>query len=176
MIFTQRRIPWFLLALSALILEGAALYFQYGLKLDPCVLCIYQRVAVFGIFFSALIGMSAPHSGAARSIGYAGWALAAGWCLYLALELYGMQLGIIQSFSCDVNAKFPAWLKLDQWLPTLFQPTGFCGEIQWVFLGMSMPLWMIIIMVLQLIVLGVVLYFELRRKIKRIGSIGASGV
>ncbi|MBV2095670.1 MAG: disulfide bond formation protein B, partial [Candidatus Thiodiazotropha sp. (ex Codakia orbicularis)] len=57
MVFTQRRLPWLLLASSALILEGAALYFQYGLELDPCVLCIYQRAAVLGIFLSALIGM-----------------------------------------------------------------------------------------------------------------------
>ena len=91
MIFTQRRLPWLLLALSALVLEATALYFQYGLELDPCVLCIYQRTAVMGIFFSALIGMSAPQTVVARSIGYAGWALAAGWCLYLALELYGMR-------------------------------------------------------------------------------------
>ncbi len=164
--FIQTRLPWLLLAISALLLEAAALYFQYGLELDPCVLCIYQRAAVMGIFISALIGMSAPRSIVARMIGYAGWGLAAGWCLYLALELSGMQLGMVQpSLSCDVNAKFPAWLKLDQWLPTVFQPTGFCGDIQWLFLGLSMPLWMLIIMLLQLIVLGVVLSIELRTKL-----------
>ncbi|MEW7988856.1 MAG: disulfide bond formation protein DsbB [gamma proteobacterium symbiont of Ctena orbiculata] len=171
MVFTQRRLPWLLLASSALILEGAALYFQYGLELDPCVLCIYQRAAVLGIFLSALIGMSAPRSLVARSIGYAGWALAAGWCLYLALELSGMQLGMVQpSLSCDVNAKFPAWLKLDHWLPAVFQPTGFCGDIQWQFLGLSMPLWLALIMLLQLIVLGVVLSIELRWKRGGFGS------
>ncbi len=163
--FTQHRLPWLLLALSALVLEGSALYFQYGLELDPCVLCIYQRAAVMGIFISALIGLSAPRSSIARSIGYIGWALAAGWCLYLALELSGLQLGIFQpSLSCDVNAKFPAWLKLDQWLPAMFQPTGFCGDIQWQFLGLSMPMWMILIMGLQLLVLGFVLFVELRGK------------
>ncbi|MES9971273.1 MAG: disulfide bond formation protein DsbB [Candidatus Thiodiazotropha sp.] len=165
--FIQTRLPWLLLAISALLLEAAALYFQYGLELDPCVLCIYQRAAVMGIFLSALIGMSAPRSIVARTIGYVGWGLAAGWCLYLALELSGMQLGIVQpSLSCDVNAKFPAWLKLDQWLPMVFQPTGFCGDIQWQFLGMSMPLWMVVIMALYLIVLGVVVYIELRLKRK----------
>ena len=77
-----------------------------------------------------------------------------------------MQLGMLQpSLSCDVNAKFPAWLKLDQWLPMVFQPTGFCGDIQWQFLGLSMPIWMAIIMLLQLIVLGVVLSIELRTKL-----------
>ncbi|MEW8231954.1 MAG: disulfide bond formation protein DsbB [Candidatus Thiodiazotropha endolucinida] len=168
MLIIQKRLPWLLLALSALILEAAALYFQYGLDLDPCVLCIYQRAAVMGILVSALIGMSAPTSSIARWIGYIGWGVAAGWCLYLALELSGLQLGIVQpSLSCDVNAKFPAWFKLDRWLPAVFQPTGFCGDIQWQFLGLSMPLWMVVIMVLQLIVLGMVVFIELRAMLNR---------
>jgi disulfide bond formation protein DsbB len=167
MLITQFRLPWLLLAVSALLLEGAALYFQYGLELDPCVLCIYQRVAVMGILIAALVGLSAPSSSIARWIGYIGWGAAAGWCLYLALELSGLQLGFMQpSLGCDVNAKFPAWLKLDQWLPAMFQPTGYCGDIQWQFLGLSMPMWMIIIMVLNFVVLGVVLFIEVRARVK----------
>jgi protein dithiol:quinone oxidoreductase len=163
MINTHQRLPWLLLASSALILEGSALYFQYGLELDPCVLCVYQRAAVIGIMLSALIGLSAPHIMLVRWIGYLGWGGAAGWCLYLALELSGLQIGLFEpSMSCDVNAKFPDWLKLDQWLPAIFQPTGFCGDIQWEFLGMSMPMWMIIIMALQLLILGGLIFIEIR--------------
>ena len=159
---THRRLPWFLLALSAVALEGAALYFQYGLGLDPCVLCIYQRAAVLGIFVSAVIGMIASGTAIARWLGFLGWGVAAGWCLYLALKLSGLQLGFIApSLSCDVNAKFPVWLKLDQWIPTVFQPSGFCGDIQWQFLGMSMPQWMIVIMLLNLVAWSVAIYFEI---------------
>ncbi|MES9848264.1 MAG: disulfide bond formation protein B, partial [Candidatus Thiodiazotropha sp.] len=45
--------------------------------------------------------------------------------------------------------------------------TGFCGDIQWQFLGLSMPLWMVVIMTLQLIVLGVVVLIELRAMLNR---------
>ena len=38
------RWPWLLIALSAGILELTALYFQYGMGLEPCVMCVYQRV------------------------------------------------------------------------------------------------------------------------------------
>ena len=163
MSITQSRLPWFLLALTAIALESAALYFQYGLGLDPCVLCVYQRAAVFGIFLSAMIGMTVPRAAVARWIGFLGWAVSAGWCLYLALKLSGMQLGFIPpSLSCDVNAKFPDWLKLDQWMPTMFQPSGFCGDIQWQFLGLSMPQWMIVIMLMYLVAWGVAVYFEVR--------------
>lgn len=166
---THRSLPWLLLALSALALEGAALYFQYGLELDPCVLCVYQRAAVMGILLSALIGLLAPRLPLARMTAYLGWGTASLWCLYLALKLSGMQLGFIApSLSCDVNARFPGWLKLDQWLPAVFQPSGFCGEIQWQFLGLSMPQWMIVIMALQLVALGWALSIELRGLRRRV--------
>jgi len=168
MTIAHRPLPWFLLALSALGLESAALYFQHGLELDPCVLCIYQRTAVLGILLSALIAMSAPRLFLTRWIGLAGWGAATTWCLYLALKLSGIQFGFIQpSLSCDVNAKFPAWLKLDQWFPAMFQPTGFCGDIQWQFLGLSMPQWMVIIMSFYLVTFAGVLFIEIRGMLRR---------
>ena len=59
---------------------------------------------------------------------------------FLALKHSGLQLGIIDpSLSCDFNANFYSWFKLDQWLPSVFEPTGYCDEIQWSFFGLSMP-------------------------------------
>jgi len=45
---------WYLAAfLACLAMMGAALYFQYARHLEPCPLCIFQRVAViaFGLVF-----------------------------------------------------------------------------------------------------------------------------
>lgn len=162
---TRQPLAWLLLALSALALEATALYFQYGMHLDPCVLCIYQRAAVAGIFISAMLGFFASGITPARWLALLGWAASVAWCLYLAIKLSGMQLGwIAPSLSCDVKAKFPSWLKLDQWLPELFQPTGFCGEIQWQFLGLSMPLWMVIIMLFHLLAWVFAIYVEIQNR------------
>jgi disulfide bond formation protein DsbB len=162
---TQQPLAWLLLAISAVALEGAALYFQYGLDLDPCVLCIYQRAAVAGIFISAMLGFIAWRIAPLRRLALLGWGASVTWCLYLAVKLAGMQLGwVAPSLSCDVKAKFPIWLKLDQWLPEVFQPTGFCGEIQWQFLGLSMPLWMLIIMLFYLIAWMIAVYSEIRSR------------
>lgn len=163
MIITRRPMPWLTVAASALALEAAALYFQYGMALDPCVLCVYQRTAVLGILLTALIGASAPRLLPARLIGYAGWGAGTLWGLYLSLKQSGLQLGFIPpSLSCDVNAKFPAWLKLDQWFPSIFQPTGYCEDIQWQFIGLSMPQWMVIVMSVSLVVLLALLFTETR--------------
>lgn len=55
-----QRTGWLLLVISALALEGTALYFQYGMELQPCVMCIYERVALFGIAFAGIVGLIAP--------------------------------------------------------------------------------------------------------------------
>jgi disulfide bond formation protein DsbB len=52
---------WMLLGFSALALELSALYFQYGMMLEPCIMCIYQRVAIMGIMFSGFITAIAPN-------------------------------------------------------------------------------------------------------------------
>ncbi|MES9939986.1 MAG: disulfide bond formation protein DsbB [Candidatus Thiodiazotropha sp. 6PLUC2] len=164
----HRSTPWLMLAASALLLELAALYFQHGMSLDPCVLCIYQRVAVLSIFIASMIGASAPHLLVIRLTSYLFWIAGGVWGLYLALKQSGLQLGIIPpSMSCDVNAKFPSWLKLDEWFPSIFQPSGFCDDIQWEFIGLSMPQWMIIVMAGYLLILLIFITFDVRALIKR---------
>jgi disulfide bond formation protein DsbB len=153
---SQKRGAWLLLAFSALLLELTALYFQYGkMELQPCVLCVYERVAVMGIFAAGLTGAIAPQLYIFRWAGFLLWGGSAAWGLLLALEHSGIQQNPMTA-SCDFLAKFPSWAKLDEWFPLLFNPTGFCDEIQWQFLGYSMPQTMIGIYVLYLLVLVVV--------------------
>ncbi len=150
---SKRRFPWILLALSALGLEMAALYFQYQLKLDPCVLCVYERTAVMGILFAGLFTALAPGLFIFRGLGILAWGISAGWGLQLALKHTGMQLFPSPANTCDFAASYPDWAKLDEWFPWLFQPTGFCDEIQWQFFGYTMPQTMIGIYAVYLLVL-----------------------
>ncbi|MDI5434752.1 disulfide bond formation protein B, partial [Salmonella enterica subsp. enterica serovar Kentucky] len=41
---------WLLMAFTALALEMVALWFQHVMLLKPCVLCIYERCALFGMW------------------------------------------------------------------------------------------------------------------------------
>ncbi len=157
------RSAWGAFAASALGLEGAAAYFQYGLHLEPCVLCIYQRTAVLGLLIAALIGLIALARRWLRALAYALWGVSAGWGLSLAAKQAGIQLGVIKpALGCSFDADFPSWAKLDQWLPWMFRPTGYCDEIQWQFLGLSMSQWMVGIFVAYLIALAMVLLAEIR--------------
>ena len=51
-----------LFGISAFALESTALYFQYGMGLQPCVLCVYERLAMVGLFIAGFIGALAPSS------------------------------------------------------------------------------------------------------------------
>ena len=160
---SKKRYAWLLLALSALLLELAALYFQYGkLELQPCVLCIYERTAMMGILLAGLLGAIAPQLLMFRWAGFLLWGSSAVWGLMLALEHSGIQQNSMTA-SCDFIAKFPAWAKLDEWFPLLFNPTGFCDEIQWRLLDYSMPQTMIGIYGLYLAVLVVVIASQFKQ-------------
>ena len=60
--FSEKRSAWFLLAFSSLALESTALYFQYGMGLQPCVLCVYERLAIIGLFIAGIIGLLQPRA------------------------------------------------------------------------------------------------------------------
>jgi len=137
---------WQLLALSALGLEFAALFFQYALELKPCIMCIYQRVAIWGIFFAGVVGSLANQYVLGRIAAYALWGTGAIWGLLIALEHVEMQTSAFSFlFSCEFVPNFPDWAPLHQWVPALFAATGDCGEISWQFLGYSMPQWMVVV-------------------------------
>jgi protein dithiol:quinone oxidoreductase len=153
---------WALLLLSALGLEAAALYFQYAMELRPCIMCIYQRTAVFGILFSALLPLLSNNL-LTRMVAYLGWGVSAVWGLLIAYEHVDIQTAANPFFAtCEIVPNFPAWAPLHEWLPSVFAATGDCGDINWSFVGMSMPQWMLIIFaiytgILALVLLGKVL-------------------
>lgn len=156
------RLSWLVILLSAVGLEATALFFQYVMQLDPCVLCVYERLAVAGIGLAGLLGLTAPGVGAIRFPAYLLWGAAAVWGLGLAMEHVGIQSGT-SNLSCEFFANFPAWFKLDEWFPAVFAPTGYCDEIQWQFLGFSMPQWMIVVYSGYLLLLIVALAAEFSR-------------
>ena len=81
-----------------------------------------------------------------RLIGFAGWAVSGIWGLLIAIEHVDIQTAANPFFAtCEIVPNFPVFMPLHNWLPNIFAATGDCGNIDWVFLGMSMPQWMIVI-------------------------------
>ncbi|QTH63722.1 disulfide bond formation protein DsbB [Psychrosphaera ytuae] len=141
------RWPWLLLAASAFTFEAIALYFQYGMGLEPCIMCVYQRTAVAGILFATIPALINPSSRILRVSSLLAWLVASVWGLKLAIEHVRMQNpdNFMLLMSCDVFPNYPSWMPIHEWLPSVFEPRGTCGDIDWLFLGLSMPQWMVVV-------------------------------
>lgn len=153
---SRSRGAWLLLALTALALELTALWFQHVMGLKPCVMCIYERNALFGVMGAGLIGAIAPKT-PLRLVALALWLYSAWQGLRLSYEHTMIQLHPNPFTTCDFAARFPSGLTLDKWLPSVFLASGDCAERSWTFLTFSMPQWMIVVFAAYLLVALLVL-------------------
>lgn len=139
---SQGRGAWLLMAFTALALELTALWFQHVMLLKPCVLCIYERCALFGVLGAALIGAIAPKT-PLRYVAMVIWLYSAFRGVQLTYEHTMLQLYPSPFATCDFMVRFPEWLPLDKWVPQVFVASGDCAERQWDFLGLEMPQWLL---------------------------------
>ncbi|WP_438863537.1 disulfide bond formation protein DsbB [Neptunicella sp.] len=154
---------WKLLFISTLGLELAALYFQYVMDLAPCIMCIYQRTAIFGIMLSGLIGILFNQNLLLRIVALTGWGISSVWGGMIAYEHVDIQTAANPFFaSCEIVPNFPAWLPLHEWIPQIFAATGDCGDIDWQFMQLSMPQWMMAIFAFYAVTLGLILLIRLK--------------
>lgn len=145
---SQQRLFWIFLASSVLALEIAALVFQYGLGYEPCIKCIYQRLALWGVFVALLPACIFPQSKLVKSVSCLSAAFFAAWGAKIAIEHVGLQNAPNPLFAfCEMVPNFPEWFAPDIWFPALFEPRGDCNAIDWTFLNLSMPQWMQVIFI-----------------------------
>lgn len=149
-----------LIGVACLLLVGAGLVLQSVYRLQPCPLCIFQRLLYI---VAGVIGLSAwalPQAqrlGAALIGGLA--ALGAGVAGYQTWMQAYPELAPECSFT-DPNLieRLVDWLGM-QW-PAMFMATGFCTSRDWVFLGLSMANWSLLVF---LGLLGLALWLLRRR-------------
>ncbi len=125
---------------------GFALYAEYVLFLDPCPLCVFQRLAVIALGIVFLVAAAHDAGKVGRRV-YAGLiavaaaigAGVAGWHVHL------QSLPPEEVPSCGPGLDYI--LKnnaLGDALAIVFGGSGECADISWQFLGLSMPAWVLI--------------------------------
>ena len=143
---------WLLVAAAAFAPELAALWFQHVLRIQPCVMCIYERCALAGILLAGLAGAVAPVT-PLRYGALALWAFCAWQGLALTREHILLQLHPSPFTTCDFAVRFPEWLPLDRWLPQVFAAAGGdCAVRSWTLWSLGMPQWLAGIFAASLIV------------------------
>jgi len=125
---------------------GFALFAQHVLLLDPCPLCVLQRVAVISVGIVFLISALHNPQGRGRNVYAALLAViaiagagVAGWHVRLQnlppSEVPACGPGL--DYMLD---NFP----LGDALQMVFKGSGECADVVWSFLGLSMPSWVFI--------------------------------
>jgi disulfide bond formation protein DsbB len=143
--WAESKTAWLSLFMSSALLIVTALYFQHLMDLQPCIKCIYQRTAVFGILVSSLLPIIWQHS-LTRLLGFIGWGVASIWGFLIAHEHVDILFAANPFFVvCDIIPNFPAFMPLHEWFPAVFGATGDCSENSWQFMNMGMAQWMRII-------------------------------
>lgn len=158
---TKTNKVWCLAFSLPLILEVAALYYQYVLNYGPCTICVQIRatlaatiiIGVLGYFLNALLAqrvLSLILTGLMGLFLYQGY-------LIIGIERYWFES------SCTLTNAFPAWMPLDQWLPSIFEPWELCGYTPYIIGKLTMAETLVFI-ALSLLIISVLNTISLFRK------------
>jgi disulfide bond formation protein DsbB len=127
-------------------LLGYAYFAQFVLHLEPCPLCIFQRVGVFAIGVMFLIAAMHDPVGWTRRV-YASLILLAALATagVAGRHLYIQSLPEGSIPSCGASLDFMLKIfSLSQVLVKVLTGSGECARVTWVFLGIAMPGWVLI--------------------------------
>ena len=143
LLLPARRAAYLLGFLVCAALMAFALYLQYAMDLEPCPLCVFQRVAMIatGVVF-LIAALHNPGRGGAAF--YAVLTLiAAGIGAGLAawqVWIQGQPKGSVPSCGMGLDYMLDT-LPLTDVISRVLKGSGECAEQGWVFLGLAIPSW-----------------------------------
>ncbi len=123
-----------------------AYYAQFVLHLDPCPLCIFQRVGIFALGVVFLVAAAHDPVGGGRRAYASLLALSALATMGVALrQLYLQSLPADQVPACGASLDFMLKVfSLGEVLTKVLTGSGECARVTWRFLGLAMPGWVLI--------------------------------
>lgn len=138
-----RRLAYLLGFLVCAGLMAWALWLQYGLDLDPCPLCVFQRIAVIAtgaVFLLAAIHNpgrtgAAVYAGLTVMVSGIGAGLAA-WHVWIQAQ----PKGAVAACGMGLNYMLET-LPLTEEIGRVLKGSGECAEQGWLFMGLAIPSW-----------------------------------
>ncbi len=135
--------------LACVALMAYALYSEHILGLEPCPLCIFQRVAVIAV--GVLFLVAAVHNPGGKGPVFYGvlTVVAALGGIGIAARHLWIQAqppGTVAACGAGLDYMMDI-LPLREVIATVLTGSGECGTVNWQFLGLSMPGWVLIALV-----------------------------
>jgi disulfide bond formation protein DsbB len=130
-------------------LIGYALFAQYVQGLEPCPLCILQRVAVMaaGVLF-LVAALHDPAERGARAYGVLIDLVAMAGIVIAARHIWIMAQPPGSVAECGASLDYMMEvLPLHEVLAKVLTGSGECAKLDWQFLGLNMPTWVLIALV-----------------------------
>lgn len=123
-----------------------ALYSQHVDGLEPCPLCVFQRIAVIAIGIVFLLALVHHARAWGRYVYAALFTLAAGFGVLVAgRHVYLQNLPPDEVPACGPGLEYMLDVfPLAEALKKVFAGSGECADIDWQFLGLSMPAWVLV--------------------------------
>lgn len=140
------RIQFALGFLACAAMMAFAYYAEHVLHLEPCPLCIFQRVAAVALGIVFLIGaLAAPQSaGGRRGFGIAAFLAAGAGIAVAGRHVWIQSLPADQVPACGPTLDYMRHaMGFSKMLVKVLSGSGECAEINWRFLGFSMPVWVL---------------------------------
>ena len=140
------RMTFLLIFLGCTGLMLVGYYMQYVMGLEPCALCMTQRVFIVAVGVMGLLGFLINPQGAGRKvIATLGGLLAVAGGYFSSRQIYLQNLPEDQVPACGPSVdylldNFP----LMEALEVLLRGDGNCAEVSWSFLGVSIPGWTLV--------------------------------
>jgi len=139
---------------SIALIAIAYFYFQLQLGLDPCPLCIFQRACLAGVALFCLLGIILQPKKVLSKILAFGVTLMSGLGLAIAgRQVWLQHLPADQVPECGPDLAFMLdSFPFTEMLETVLTGSGSCADVQWNFIGLSMPEWMLLVFFVMLII------------------------
>lgn len=133
-------------AIACASMMGFALFAQHGLGLEPCPLCVLQRVATIGLGLVFLLAaLTNPGQIGARLLGVVMLVVAGLGASVSARQVWLQHLPADQVPACGPGLDYILDVfPLGEALAMVFEGSGECAEVVWRFLGLSMPGWVFV--------------------------------
>lgn len=138
-----RRLMWLGCLFSVIGLMSYAIYAERILYLDPCPLCITQRLFYILIGVFAVLGLALIRRPRVQRVMASLMALSAvGGLITAGRQVWLQHLPPELVPECGPGLSY--WMENEPWLRTLsllFKGDGNCAEVHWTFMGFSMGEW-----------------------------------
>ncbi|MDD5274922.1 MAG: disulfide bond formation protein B [Methylovulum sp.] len=150
--------------LGCTFLLGMGAYFQFVDGLEPCPLCISQRIAIFATGLCFLVAaIHNPGEAGVKTYAVVGAAIALCGAAISTRHVWLQHLPPDKVPECGPGLEYMFQnFPLSATLKFMLSGTGDCAEVNWTLLGFSMPAWTLLAF-LMLATLSIVQFWNVKK-------------